>query len=376
MANFDSIRPINDSEVSEVLERLVNNPQLINTLIHFRFSRWPTWTHSLLAWLIKRRLKKHVEPVATVRDFQKLVAPYMRRTIETTTKEFTVSGLADHDIFNASLFISNHRDIALDPAFINWAFHCQGNDTLRIAIGDNLLEQDWISDIMRLNKSFIVNRSAGTKREKLQAAKDLSAYINHSLKEEHEHIWIAQREGRAKDGHDLTNPALISMLALHKPKEQLFSDYMNDLHVVPVSISYEFDPCDLIKAKELHQLKVEGIYEKEDKEDILSISKGISGYKGRVHVHFAEPIKDANSSRELAEQLDYAIQHNYKLFATNIAAAKLQGVDISNLKHSFSNKQLKKAKLKLIERAGFEEQAVVDQLMSMYAAPVINKLKI
>lgn len=375
MANFDSIRPINDMEVTDVLKRLVANPQLINTLILFRFARWPKWTYPVIALLIKSRLKKHVLPIANVKDFQHAVAPYMRRTIEKTTSEFSISGLDDLDITRPCLFISNHRDIALDPAFINWSLYHEGNDTARIAIGDNLLSQDWISDLMRLNKSFIVNRSTGTKREKLDAAKQLSAYINHSLKEEGEHIWIAQREGRAKDGNDLTNPALISMLALNKKKDQEFSDYLNDLHVVPVSISYEYDPCDLTKSKELHQLEVEGTYEKEDREDILSISKGISGYKGRVHVHFAEPVKGANSSRELAEKLDYAIQHNYVLFATNVAAAQLKGVDLSELKHDFSDEQLEEAKRNLAERSSSVNQEVVDKLLAMYAAPVINKLK-
>lgn len=375
MADFESIRPINDSEVKETLDRLVNNPKLANTVIHFRFAKWPKWTYPLIALFLRNRLKKHALSIKNVNDFQHAVAPYMKRTIETTTKEFTVSGLERHDVDSPCLFISNHRDIALDPAFVNWSLYRDGNATIRIAIGDNLLAQNWISDIMRLNKSFIVNRSAKTKREKLTASKELSAYIHHSLRNEGEHIWIAQREGRAKDGNDLTNPALISMLALNKPKTQEFSDYLNELHVIPVSISYEYDPCDLIKAKELHQLEVAGVYEKEDSEDIESISKGISGFKGRVHVHFEAPLKNAASSRELAEMLDVSIQKHYKLFASNIAAAQMLDIDLGDYDHGFSVTELNHAKMQLQNRSRGEDAAVVAKLLSMYAAPVVNKLK-
>ena len=135
------------------------------------------------------------------------------------------------------LFISNHRDIAMDPAFVNWVLYQNGFKTLRIAIGDNLLTKPFASDLMRLNKCFIVNRSATSPREKLKAAKKLSAYMHHSLTQDKSNLWIAQREGRAKDSLDITNPAIISMLALNKPKQEAFGDYIASLNIVPVSIS-------------------------------------------------------------------------------------------------------------------------------------------
>ncbi len=375
MSDFDDIRPIHDDEVSEVLSRLARSKELIHALIEFRFSRWPKWIKAVMAAAIgfaSRRLSKRVH---YVRELQNAVAPYMERMIKKTTREFTITGLNDHDMTKPCLFISNHRDIALDPAFVNWALYVQGYETIRIAIGDNLLSQPWISDLMRLNKSFIVNRSASSKREKLTAAKQLSAYIAFSLFDEKEHIWIAQKEGRAKDGNDVTNPAIISMLALNKAKEAPLSDYLNDLHVVPVSISYEYDPCDIVKAKEMVQLETHGRYDKVDREDINSISTGITGFKGGVHVHFGVPIKDVDTTRDFADRLDEQIHKNYYLFPSNIAASQLLGWDMGKLVSPYDEQALAQARLALQSRLEGLDAPVIAKVLAMYAMPVMNKSK-
>ena len=178
-----------------------------------------------------------------------------------------------------------------------------------------------MADLIRLNKCFIVKRSAADRREKLSAAKLLSEYIFHTLQQDQQHIWIAQREGRAKDGNDLTNPAIISMLTLNKPKDVEFADYLRQLRIVPVSISYEYDPCDISKARELQQLEQQGSYDKPDNEDMRSIVNGITGQKGKVHVHFGKLIDGQfDSAKQVAEELDKEILAGYQCYATALVA--------------------------------------------------------
>jgi hypothetical protein len=197
---------------------------------------------------------------------------------------------------------------------------------VRIAVGDNLLHKDWVADLIRLNKCFVVERSVEGRREKLAAAKLLSEYIEHTLKNDCQHIWIAQREGRAKDGIDLTNPAIVSMLSLNKPKDMSFGDYIRDLRIVPVSLSYEFDPCDIHKAKELYQAEQEGKYDKPDNEDMQSIVSGITGQKGKVHVHFGKLVGgDFENAKQVASYIDKEVLHGLRIYPTSIEAARLLG---------------------------------------------------
>src|SRR5690606_26049105 len=188
-------------------------------------------------------------------------------------------------------------------------------------IGDNLLTKPYASDLMRLNKSFLVNRSETAPKKLLVALKKLSAYIYYSIVVEKSNIWIAQREGRAKDGLDRTEPAIIKMITLAKPKEISFQDYIRSLNIVPVSISYEWDPCDIAKASELHAKRSQGSYEKGEHEDVQSIAKGISGFKGNVYVAFGDVlIEDYPDAEAVAAELDRQILRNYRLHATNYAA--------------------------------------------------------
>jgi hypothetical protein len=273
--------------------------------------------------------------------------------------------------------MSNNRDIALDPAFVNWALHINGQDTVRIAVGDNLLKKEWVADLIRLNKCFIVNRSATDRREKLSAAKLLSEYIEFSLNSEQQHIWIAQREGRAKDGNDVTNPAILSMLALNKAKDVEFSQYIRSLHIVPVSISYEFDPCDINKAKELQEVEREGSYDKPDNEDVRSIVNGITGQKGRVHIHFGEVLAtEFSNAKEVAGHIDQQILQGYESFPTGTVAAEMLSSDTNSMyKNAADSDHYTQAATHYLQaRLVNLSKAEQNKLLNMYACAHFRKM--
>lgn len=376
-AKFDAIRPFDDTDLPRVLTQLCNNDEFIRTLVAFKFAAWPKRLRPLLGYITRRFILSKSKKISSLRGFQRLVEPYVQKMIDTTTSGLTVSGLDQLDLTQTCLFVSNHRDIALDPAFVNWVLHINKQDTVRIAVGDNLLKKEWVADLIRLNKCFIVRRSAPDRREKLAAAKLLSEYIYYTLNVDQQHIWIAQREGRAKDGNDSTNPAIISMLTINKPKDVEFSDYLRQLRIVPVSISYEFDPCDISKARELHQLDLLGTYDKPDNEDMRSIVNGITGQKGRVHVHFGKVLAAGfESPKQVAEHLDNEILAGYRCFSTGEAALSLlqqQGTEqaISSVS---ANTDLDLALQYLQTRLASLNTAEQEKMLMMYSNPFQKKL--
>lgn len=326
---FAEIRPYADNEVAEVLARLLSDNEMLDTVAAFRFGAVARALPFLMRPAVRYYLSREVRNVASVGDLQAVLRHYMDRMIASTTAGFTVAGLENLDAQTPYLFMSNHRDIAMDPAFTNYALHSQSRDTVRIAIGDNLLTKPWVSDLMRLNKSFIVRRRASAPRELLARSRQLSDYIRYSLQEERAPIWIAQREGRAKDGLDRTEPAIIKMLTLGRNKaSEDFSGYIAALNIVPVAISYELDPCDAAKANELWQRRECGNYAKGEQEDVASIGKGIAGNKGRVHVCFGSPLGEGFATpAEVAREIDRQIISNYCLHPTNLQAYRMQGGD-------------------------------------------------
>lgn len=327
---FADIRPYKDDEVAIVLSRLLNNAEFLDTLAVYRLGRVASVVPGLTRRLIRAVIKREVRGVSDVRSMQVVIERYMTRMIEKSTGGFSVSGLERLDPDGAYLFMSNHRDIAMDPAFTNYALHRQGRDTVRIAIGDNLLTKPWVSDLMRLNKSFIVKRSVSGPRELLAASKTLAKYIQHSLLEEHSSVWIAQREGRAKDGVDRTEPVIVKMLSMSRDKQtQEFGEHIQSLRIVPVAISYELDPCDAMKANELYRKATEGTYAKGEQEDVSSIAQGIAGDKGRVHVSFGTPLRAGLETPEaVAREVDRQIISEYCLHPTNLYAyRRLHGAD-------------------------------------------------
>lgn len=382
MSEFDDIRPYNDDEVKPTLERLLNDTEFLDTIASLKLPTWLKSIRPLVRPLIKRRLGQEVSGISSVFAFQQRIEYYMGQMLEKTITHLTISGLDRLGKNSAYCFISNHRDISMDPAFVNWALFHGGYQTLRIAIGDNLLTKPFASDLMRLNKSFIVNRSATAPREKLKVAKKLSHYIQHSMHEDRANIWIAQREGRAKDGNDKTNPAIISMLALHKDKQQAFSDYIANTHIVPVSISYEYDPCDKSKARELTLKAEEGQYLKGEQEDVQSIALGITGFKGAVHLAFGAPLGlGLESVEQVADSLDDAIINNYVLHPSNcIAYEQLTGqtphLPVGADQRLFSSADFVPERAFFAERLAACEPRWQQKYIEAYANPVAAKLKL
>ncbi len=322
MQDFADIRPYNDAEVPAVLKRLLADRDFLDAVSNLKFKRLAGWLGWPLRVFVRAVLRRELAVVTDVKSLQAVIERYMTSMIEDTTAGFTVSGLDSLPPGQACLLMSNHRDIVLDPAFTNYALFHSGLDTARIAIGDNLLSRPYVSDLMRLNKSFIVKRSARAPRQMLKAFQDLSAYIRQSIEQEGVYIWIAQREGRAKDGCDRTEPAIIKMLSMSRKKNrESFSDYIQALRIVPVSISYELDPCDALKAAELQAKAEQGSYEKDADEDVASIATGIAGSKGQVHVAFGTPLGAGfETPEQVAAEVDRQIVDNYHLHATNLFA--------------------------------------------------------
>jgi hypothetical protein len=380
MTQFDDIRPYHDAEVRPTIDRILADPELADAVARLKFPKLTQWFGWLIKPLVKRKLAEQLAGVNDVRGFQEVVERYMSGMLATATTALTISGLDDLEHHQSYLFISNHRDIAMDPAFVNWSLFHNDCNTLRIAIGDNLLTKAYVSDLMRLNKCFIVNRSAKAPREKFKAAKHLSAYIHHSIVNEDSSIWIAQREGRAKDGFDKTNSAVIGMITLNKPKTQELSDYVKELRIVPVSISYELDPCDAAKARELYQQRTLGTYQKEEHEDVKSIAMGIAGKKGHVHIAFGTVLDHHyDDTDQIVADLDCQIVTNYVLHATNCIAYEILHGVVPEINYTEKNipydpAPLAEQKIEFIARMNqipFERR---DIALAIYANPVVSKL--
>lgn len=363
MDQFQDIRPYNDEEVRPVIDGLLANLEFIRSIAGFSYPRLYRFLPGLVCWLARRKLTTQLRDVHNVKTMQGVIALYMDKMIEKTTSRLTHSGLDSLSRDKAYLFISNHRDIAMDPAFVNYMLYHAGFETLQIAIGDNLLKRPFVTDLMRLNKSFIVKRSVKG-RDLLKSSKQLSEYIHHCISSGRS-VWIAQREGRAKDGMDRTDTALLKMLALAR-RDEGFMASLNALHIVPVAISYEFDPCDLLKADELQQKSEHGTYQKTEQSDIHSIVTGMVGFKGHVHVSFGTEIMlRSDEADEAAALVDAQIIRNYLLQPTNhLALRMLQGESVAEGQDESARR--------FQEHVAAAAPAIRPFLLQMYANPVIS----
>lgn len=389
MNAFDDIRPFRDSEVGQVVERLLHSEALVHIMIHLQFPRVSKYIEKPLAKLVRRRIAQHLQGVRTVADFQQLMFQFVGSVIQKSMTEFTYSGLEHLDPEQSYVFISNHRDITLDSALLNYVLLKTGMHSAEIAIGDNLLSNPLVSDLLRLNKSFIVKRSVPGLKAKLAALTDLSSYISQSRAAGNS-IWIAQREGRAKDGCDRTDPAIIKMLHIHNKKQHVpFAESMRRLNIVPVAISYEYDPCDILKATEM-QAREESAYVKREGEDVESIMRGIALPKGRVHIQFCAPLQgEYHNADEVAGAIDLAIVDGYRLFPSNLLAFEELEKEQSTLASlqeaaaqaraalaSIDTQELARQASEFSARISGYPQRVRDLMLEMYANPLLSKFKL
>lgn len=375
MDTFKTIRPYNDSEVSCILEKYVGNSVFHKLVNHV----YPSWKEDILP--------KKLRNINTTKAFkEQFIYPATKAGIDRSMDNFTVSGYENINRDENYLFISNHRDIVLDSSLLFYVLYQNEFKTGETAIGDNLLSSDLVTDIVKLNQTFIVNRNLPT-REMITSSKLLSKYIGHVLLEKKQSIWISHREGRTKDGNDKTNPGVLKMIAMDCEADKI--DYLLDLKIVPVSISYELESCDFLKANELAEIEINGKYEKDGSEDMKSIITGITQQKGRVHLAFGTPVKkedlDLSSNRiqnhfkELADHIDLQIHKHFKLFPGNFIA-----YDMLNQSNIFSDKYNAWEKGKFMEhingilnsrkdKEGFDVFKRI--LLNIYANPVVNQVE-
>ena len=383
MSEFDDIRPYNDSEVPAVLERLIADNEFLDLLLARkapRLCKFLPWIFKPLARpFIQRSLHRLTADVHTVADFQSHMTVALKDALDRTTDGYGFGGLDNIDPGKAYLFMSNHRDIALDPAMVNLGLITTDLKTVRIAIGDNLLRKPYASDLMRVNRSFIVKRSVTSRRDKLEALKTLSRYIRHSITGEQTSCWIAQAEGRSKSGRDRTETALLKMLALSKTKQQSFAAAIEEINLLPVSISYEYDPCAADKARALYAAQQGIDYIKEEFEDLDTIVKGLVGQKGRIQVNFGDRIVGGfDNADDLAAEIDRQIIGHYQLFPSNIIAWEMQGdrdsETVAGLRAQWPDENWLEAQIQFDSHIatipGIHRQIAIDS----YAAPVENQL--
>jgi 1-acyl-sn-glycerol-3-phosphate acyltransferase len=373
--NFDEIRPFKDEEVKDAIERLLSQPSF-HTALRYVF---PTSNSESTIDILKS--------IASVDEFQdKIISHAVSAIIRASTKGLKSTGIENINKNKAYLFISNHRDIVLDSAFLNYLFFIEQIPTTRIAIGNNLLQKSWIQDLVKLNKNFIVHRDVHA-RQAYDYSMRLSAYIRNSIIDENVSVWIAQKEGRTKNGIDQTQAGLIKMFCM--AATNLSIDAIVDLHILPVSISYEFEPCAGAKAWENYNKFKFGKYEKFIGEDLNSMKNGIALPKGRVQFSFGNEIvksdlidlfnnKNKNEViKGIADLIDFQIINNYKLFPNNYIA-----FDLLNNSDKFTDKYNKSElddfknhlKQQLLHYDS-DDNALRNCFLEIYANPLISKLK-
>jgi len=375
MDPFKDIRPYTDSEVDQVLQSLTSNASVVNALIGLQFpgivSKIP-----FIKFFVKQKLISKVKNIHTIDDYQNVFKSLMENVVQESISKFSVNGLENLNQNDSHLFISNHRDISLDAALLALNLYQSGFKTFNIAVGNNLMEERWASDLFRLNKSFVIHRSGGTKKEIYSGLLLASQFIYKSIFNDNDSVWIAQKQGRAKDGIDETDPALLKMIHLTERKSQSIASYFNSLKVVPVSISYEFDPNDLLKAKELYSSQSNSVYAKEKDEDLRSIANGITGFKGNVNINLSEPMRfeDEDDYQKISNKITHSIVSMYELHATNFAACNLLDITISDQK-KYTLQEIKQAEKNLEGRLEALEKGARSKLLEQYANPVIRKLE-
>nr|WP_314866918.1 1-acyl-sn-glycerol-3-phosphate acyltransferase [uncultured Flavobacterium sp.] len=373
MQKFDAIRPFYETEVNEALQSVIPHP-MMKALMNFTF---PDVEDEV--W--KEQLKK----THSIRDFQcNFIYHTVQKILENSSDGLTTSGFEHLEKNNSYLFISNHRDILLDTTLLNAALFQNGHLMTASAIGDNLVQKSFIKTLARLNRNFLVLRGLSP-REMLQSSKLLSEYIGQLLLHENRSVWIAQREGRTKDGNDETNPGVLKMIGMASDEADVMQ-YFKKIKIVPVSISYEYDPTDVLKMPQLLAEANNEVYVKSKNEDLNTILSGVMGQKKRIHLHIgkvldteidqivAENDSSNKQIQSLAQEIDDSILRNYKLWPTNfIAYDILHKTNAYSHLYTEAEKSLFERRLEM--RIGLDNSIALEGFLAMYANPVVNKLK-
>lgn len=371
---FDDIRPYSEEEAPEKIAQIIGNETFINTLKQFI----PEYT--------PEQLQEDARHFNTIYDFQYATSRrYIEKFIQMSTAGVTYKGLENISPDKNYVFIGNHRDITFDAAILEEYLFLNHYNTTKIAIGDNLVSSRLLAEVGMLNKMFIVKRSVSM-REKITNYQHLAAYIHHVLFNEHESVWIAQRDGRTKDGLDITKQGLVKMLAMDNELRPL--DMLRRINLTPLVISYEYEPCDKLKAREL-AISEAGPYHKQQGEDFNSIIQGIMGFKGKAQLTIGKPIleeldtipEELNQNDkiyEVCKMVDQQIYQNYKLYPNNYIA-----FDLIDKKEKFTDHYTAEEKEKFV--AYIDKQAKTEDvpkekmthyLLRIYANPVTTSLNI
>ncbi len=361
-----------DEEVEAEVISLIKDHIFHLTLAKINYPILSKLFASTISRIVRRKFLQHFRDVKTIKEFQSSLAPLVESMIKKTTSGFSISG-EENLMHIPTLYIGNHRDISLDPLFLNYSLFLRNMNTVRIAIGDNLLDRSFAEKIMKLNKSFVVHRNISGMKEAYSSLKRLSAYIYMSLIKDQESVWIAQKEGRANDGNDFTEEAVLKMLYLDSRKRFSLQEWVSKVNLTPIVISYEFDPLDKVKAIGWEGWKKLSP-EENNRRDIKELVQGITGIKGRVHLHICKSLKSFSGDMvDLVKTIDEEIINNFKLWPINhVAAFELSREDN---KYDIYDKSLitKKEVQQLNKRLYGLNDSLRKKILTTYAAPLKNK---
>lgn len=375
-SKFDDIAPLYDHEVKQAIQDILVDPG---------FQHAVKYIMPEIDWA---EFSVEMSKYATKKEFQsRMIYPVIKALGMRVSSSMKLDNWESIDRSVEHLFLSNHRDIVLDAGLLNILRHEKGFETTEIAIGDNLLIHPWIDKLVRLNKSFIVRRGLSIK-ERLIASKHMSEYIHYAISEKKESVWIAQREGRAKNSDDRTQDSLLKMLALY-PEDKSFIESLKELNLIPLSISYEYDPCDYLKAKEFQQKRDNPDFKKTQRDDLLNMEIGILGKKGNVVFRFGNCINDEldkitepdkRLQPEIAAQIiDKEIHRNYEIFPCNYIAFDLFYKE-TRFEDKYTSEQLEEFKdyldkqIKKIDLDYIDYDFVWDKMLEMYSNTLKNYL--
>lgn len=379
--DFSDIAPFDDSLFSSKMAALVKEPGFEHAVRYVMPDvSYTDFCQSLLSITDKETFQR------------KIMWPFLEQLSRQTTDGISADGLDNISPSRAYTFVTNHRDIVLDASFLNLCFLRRGIPTSEVAIGDNLLIFDWITDLVKLNKSFIVRRGLRLTKA-YEASKHLSAYIHHAILDKKQSVWIAQREGRAKDSNDLTQEAVVKMLGIAGGGS--LAENIADLNIVPVAISYEYDPNDYLKAREFLLRRLDPEFKKSQHDDLFSMETGLLGRKGKVHFSVGSCINDRLSdipadadrqetARRICHFIDCAIHSGYHIYPINYIAHDLlhhattfAGNYTAEERRAFTDYiegQLSKVEITGSDISELDRSFMREMLLTMYANPLKNKL--